>query len=174
MAFEPNNLRPIARNSQTGSTIWIYHSTVDTIVTMLIDDYFEAQLTGLAVNDAIVMVGTDNVSFQAVNTVGASPPNAVTLKSFRGIAASSVDVLVDAEMDAGGTPPQPFVQNVLQYLVSRMNLKIQDGFNVGTGHGVLKEIDRDTEPTANRANFRTISSSTLTIVETADEITINT
>lgn len=172
MAFEPNNLRPIARNSQTGSTTWVYHSTTDTVATILVPDYFEALLTGLAQGDLIIIEGTDEVSFRAVLSVSLTTPFPCTLKTFRGITAGSVDVVVDAELDAGGTPPQPFVQNVFAYLVRRLNLKIQQGFNVGTGAGLLKEVDRTTDPTAAAMNFRSISSATLTVTETTNEITI--
>lgn len=173
MAFEPNNLRSFARNSQTGSTTWIYHSTVNSIAGMLVDDFFEAELTGLAVGDLIIMEGTDKVSFQGVATVSLTAPNPCTLKTFRGIDSGSVDVVVDSELDAGGTPPQPTAQAVFRYLVRRLNLKIQQGFNVGTGIGVLRDVDRSVE-TDVKMNFRSIRSNTLTVSNVGDEVVIDT
>ena len=59
-------------------------------------------------------------------------------------------------LGAGGTPPDPDVQAALDYIVSRLNLKLQSVSNEGSGTGLFDGIDA-TDPTDRTLQLRSIA-----------------
>ena len=161
MAFVPNALRPIGRNSQTGNVVWYYSTTADTIAQATANNYFNNTSHSLALNDVIIIQATDRVSLASVGTIGVG--GGVTLKTLTGGTSSGttegVTISDGTQLDAGGTPPATGapLQDFMEYIVDRLNIKIQDGLNVGNASGAPIFAGNDTSDIVNkRMRFRRI------------------
>ena len=153
MAFSVDNLRPIGRNSVSGNVIWTYFSTTDTIATIMADNYMQDTNSSIALNDIVLCTGTDGVSFGAVNTIVTNNITFKLLDEYTLPIASDI-ATVNTNMDAGGTLPALNVQAALDYIVSRVNLKIETMINIGSGSSIIGDKDVTTDPTAAQQEIR--------------------
>ena len=156
MAFAVNNLRPIGRNSVSGNVIWTYFSTTDTIATIMADNYMSNASSSIALNDVVLCTGTDGVSFGAVNSIVTNNITFKLLDEYTLPTASDI-ATVNTNLDAGGTLPDLNVQAALDYIVSRVNLKIETMVNIGSGSSIIGDKDTTTDPTAAQQEIRRIT-----------------
>lgn len=169
MAFEPNNVRALGRNSTTGSYIWLYASTTDDLATMLADDYFEAEDLDLAVNDMMILQATDAPALVMITAVDGTAPNPCTIV---GLDAQSVFVNTANVQDAGGTTPEANVEAFLDYLAERVNQKVEQVESVGVGGVEVVTGVSDADETARVAQFRTISGVDGVSVSVVDDVIV--
>ncbi len=157
MVFEVNSLRPIGVNPTTGNTIWYYSTTADTLAAVFAVNYFQADDSSIGLNDPIMIQATDGVSFVSVAAIDGS--GNITLKLFDQYAFPDADeIFVDTtNLNAGGTfLTQDDVQDALEYLVTRINLKVQNATSVGSGNAIFAGTDI-TDPTNRVFEFRRLT-----------------
>ncbi len=157
MVFEVNSLRPIGVNPTAGTTIWHYSSTADNLDTIFTANYFQADDSSIGLNDTIIIQATDGVSLVSVASIDGS--GNITLKLFDQFAAqAAVDITFDpTNFDAGGTfLNRTDVQDALEYVVDRINLKVQALTTVGSGVAVQSGVDT-TDPVRRLGEIRSIT-----------------
>lgn len=171
MTFEAANLHPVGRNPQTGNIVWYYVSTVDAIAALTAVDYFTALNTGLALQDVILAVGTDGIATLAVQAIDAGDSGVTT----SGGTVTPLDVIIDGPIlpDIGGTATPTNLQGALERIHNRLNLKVQNGINLGTGVPVFVGVDTS-DPSSRIMRFRQlVAGSGITLDIQNDAIVIN-
>ena len=83
MAFDINSFNNWSSGAAKGPKAWAYSSTVDTLATILADDYFLSVHGSLSVDDVIYIVGSDG---KGNFYVASSSSTTVTLGSSDGVA----------------------------------------------------------------------------------------
>lgn len=156
MAFEPNNLRPIARNSTTGDIVWFYQSD-DTLDVITAAGYFKSTNTGLSFDDLILVSAADGAANLVVFSVAVNG-DIGTL----GGQLTAADIAVDESLlpFIGGTVVATNVQEALRRIHQRLNLKVQNIASIGVGGQTLFAGIDDTEDSNRKFNLRRIKAGT--------------
>ena len=153
MAFDASNIHPLGRHPITGNIVWIYISTVDALADILAAAYFTSTDTGLSVGDMILAGGTDATQLITVSAIdGAGDVTTV------GGTVELEDIAIDSVTapilpDIGGTVSPTNLREALERIHERLNTKIQNVLNIGTGVDIFSGLNT-ADPSNRRANLR--------------------
>lgn len=165
MSFDPSLLRPAAVNSATGNRVWTYISTTDDLATIKADDYFQTSTTSLAIGDIVIISGTDGVDTVGMGSIGSGGGFIIAGSSTGGTVVRADEVTIDPALpDIGGSAVPADVQAALENVYNRLNLKVQNFANIGSGTSVAATVDTS-DPTSRKLVFRRIQAGPGIIVQ---------
>lgn len=136
MTYNRNGLRALGKNSFIGRFLWYYGTTEDALATVMTAAHIEAEDTDLAVDDLVIIQATDGCALAIVTAIAGTAPNGATIK---GIDASAIFVNTAGITSAGGATPDDDLEAWLDYLATRLNLKVQGAITLGAGGFPLHE-----------------------------------